>query len=105
MTVGGQTAASLKQYYSRSCNEYFSYLWVWDSFRASHSGWTVTLQECGPVGASNLNCVDTPPWNNTSQQEFWSNPGYSGCGDHFAAVRFLYNQYNVPQSTEFTRVC
>ncbi|MFW6694468.1 hypothetical protein [Streptomyces sp. MAR4 CNX-425] len=30
---GGATIASVKQFYSKECNENYGYLWVWDSFR------------------------------------------------------------------------
>src|ERR1700736_3308945 len=53
VTVGGQTAASVKEYYSPACREAFAYLWVWDSFRANHSGWNVALEECAPQSGNN----------------------------------------------------
>lgn len=39
ITVDGATAASVKQYYSPSCNKNYGYVWVWQSFRDSHSYW------------------------------------------------------------------
>ncbi|MFD8720597.1 hypothetical protein ACFV2H_22040 [Streptomyces sp. NPDC059629] len=108
VTVGGQTAASLKQYYSPACHEAFGYLWVWDSFRASHSGWNVKLRECGPVGASNPWCNTPATWSNVSSQEFWSNPNYVNycpASNMDAFVEFAYNQYDEIQTTDLAQAC
>jgi hypothetical protein len=37
--IGGQTAASVKQY--KGCNKNFGYTYVWQSYRSGHHGWTV----------------------------------------------------------------
>ncbi|MER5788917.1 hypothetical protein [Streptomyces sp. NPDC001980] len=39
ITVDGATAASVKQYYSPSCNRNYGYVFVWQSFRSAHSHW------------------------------------------------------------------
>lgn len=39
VTVGGKTAASVKQY--KGCGKNFGYTYVWQSYRSTHSGWNV----------------------------------------------------------------
>ncbi|WP_330289365.1 hypothetical protein [Streptomyces sp. NBC_00576] len=39
ITVDGATAASVKQYYSPSCNRNYGYVFVWQSFRDAHAHW------------------------------------------------------------------
>ncbi|MET9729399.1 hypothetical protein ABZZ79_01660 [Streptomyces sp. NPDC006458] len=38
-TSSGETAASVKQYYG--CNKNFGYVYVWQSFRDTHSSWRI----------------------------------------------------------------
>ncbi|WP_369247811.1 hypothetical protein [Streptomyces sp. R41] len=42
ITVDGATAASVKQYYSPSCNKNYGYVYVWQSFRSAHAHWFVS---------------------------------------------------------------
>jgi hypothetical protein len=37
--VGGQTAASVKQF--KGCGHNYGYTYVWQSYRSTHRGWTV----------------------------------------------------------------
>ncbi|NJC70716.1 hypothetical protein HC031_13470 [Planosporangium thailandense] len=37
--VGGQTAASVKQF--KGCGKNYGYTYVWQSYRSTHGGWTV----------------------------------------------------------------
>ncbi|WP_405009907.1 hypothetical protein [Kitasatospora sp. NBC_01539] len=39
LNVGGQTMASVKQY--KGCGKNYSYLYVWEGYRSSHSSWDV----------------------------------------------------------------
>jgi hypothetical protein len=39
ITSSGQTVASVKQYYG--CNKNWAYVYVWQSFRDSHSSWQI----------------------------------------------------------------
>ncbi|MDR3082365.1 MAG: hypothetical protein LBV60_15810 [Streptomyces sp.] len=39
LNVGGQTMASVKQY--KGCGKNYSYLYVWEGYRSTHSSWNV----------------------------------------------------------------
>jgi hypothetical protein len=82
VNVGGQTMASVKQY--KGCGKNYSYLYVWDGYRSTHSSWDVCTTvlanshdimdvNCGPVsnpvevwsfGAATLSqCTQAMGWN------------------------------------------
>ncbi|MDX2645783.1 hypothetical protein PV341_19890 [Streptomyces sp. PA03-1a] len=42
ITLDGMTAASVKQYYSPSCNRNYGYVFVWQQFRDAHPSWYVS---------------------------------------------------------------
>ncbi|WP_412543159.1 hypothetical protein R8Z50_12020 [Longispora sp. K20-0274] len=72
----GQSAMSIKQYWSPSCRQNFAYAFVWQSFRNSHSGtWTVSVGEAWVGGDSPGERV----FYDTRQAEFWSS-GFAGGG-------------------------
>ncbi|CAL9501139.1 hypothetical protein [Streptomyces sp. enrichment culture] len=67
ITVDGATAASVKQYYSPSCNKNYGYVWVWQSFRNSHAHWFVSAGVL--TTSNNTNHASQGDWNVT---EIWS---------------------------------
>ena len=76
----GQSAMSIKQYWSPKCQENFAYAYVWQSFRDSHSDtWTISVGEIWVQSPG----VETNPVANsavdTRQAELWS-PGFAGAG-------------------------
>ncbi|MCU1681428.1 MAG: hypothetical protein JWQ81_2167 [Amycolatopsis sp.] len=91
LTVGGQTMASVKQY--KGCSKNYSYLYVWDGYRSTHSSWqactsvvtngghTLEDENCGgsktveiwSFGASTLSqCTQALGWHGTGD---WPDPG------------------------------
>lgn len=76
----GQSAMSIKQYWSPACQENFAYAYVWQSFRDSHPGaFTIVVGEIWVHSPG----VETNPVANsavdTRQAELWS-PGFYGPG-------------------------
>ncbi|THA24684.1 hypothetical protein E4198_07965 [Streptomyces sp. RKND-216] len=67
----GQRIGSVKQFYSPSCGENYGYLWVWQSFRASHGDYDVSV---GVYSYSRDEFVGKRTWLNTNGKEYWSNP-------------------------------
>ncbi|MGW0732328.1 hypothetical protein [Streptomyces sp. NPDC002851] len=68
---GGATIASVKQFYSKECQENYGYVWVWQSFRANAAPYDVT----GGVYSYDDDTVHGKNgWKATTQQEFWSAP-------------------------------
>ena len=67
ITVNGVTAASVKQF--KGCNQNYGYVYVWDSFRASHSKYEI----CASVRVTGearqgVQCSDP----RTNTREKWS---------------------------------
>lgn len=66
----GKVIASVKQFYSRACNENYGYLWVWKSFRDSDPRpYDVTV---GVYNWDNGMTVGKRSWTGTRHHEFWS---------------------------------
>lgn len=66
---GGETLASVKQFYSKKCDENYGYLWVWDSFHTNAKPYDVTL---GVYDYAQDTTHGKGVWNGTTQQEFWT---------------------------------
>ena len=89
-----QPAMSVKQFWSPGCRENFAYAFVWQSFRAGHSGtWTLSLGEIRVQSPG----VETNPvsasYPDTRLAEAWS-PGFAGGGRcTYAEAALLYGSY------------
>jgi len=86
----GQSAMSIKQYWSPACQENFAYAYVWQSFRDSHPGkYTINVGEIWVHSPG----VETNPVANTAvdtrQAELWS-PGFAGAGRCTYATGVLF---------------
>jgi hypothetical protein len=68
---GGVHVASVKQFYSPSCQQNYGYLWVWDSYRDKTKAYDVTV---GVYSYNQDATVGLRSWSATHLQEFWSNP-------------------------------
>ena len=68
---GGVHVASVKQFYSASCNENYGYLWVWDSYRDKVKSYDITV---GVYSYDQDATVGKRSWEATHEQEFWSDP-------------------------------
>ncbi|NGO70427.1 hypothetical protein [Streptomyces boncukensis] len=66
---GGETIGSVKQFYSKKCNENYGYLWVWESFHQDAKPYDVTL---GVYDYAEDTTHGKGSWNATTQQEFWT---------------------------------
>lgn len=65
----GEPVASVKQFYSPDCDENYGYVWVWESFRSTHSEYDVSVA----VKSYDTNKVHGQRhWDDTNAQEFWS---------------------------------
>ncbi|MDH6129077.1 hypothetical protein [Kitasatospora sp. GP82] len=64
LNVDGQTMASVKQY--KGCGKNYSYLYVWEGYRSSHSGWDV----CAAVVVDGSHVQD--PQCGHNEVEIWS---------------------------------
>ncbi|MDJ1132079.1 hypothetical protein [Streptomyces iconiensis] len=64
----GTTLASVKQFYSKKCNENYGYLWVWESFHQNAKPYDVTL---GVYNYTSDTTYGANAWKGT-QQEFWT---------------------------------
>lgn len=67
---GGVRIASVKQFYSKSCNENYGYLWVWDAFHQNNRDYDITV---GVYSYTQDEIFGKRSWTNTSGQEYWSN--------------------------------
>ncbi|MDH6130937.1 hypothetical protein P3T37_000304 [Kitasatospora sp. MAA4] len=65
LNVGGQTMASVKQF--KGCGKNYSYLYVWDGYRSSHSSWDV----CAAIVTGGGHDVQDPMCGHNSV-EVWS---------------------------------
>ncbi|GHJ34917.1 hypothetical protein [Streptomyces sp. TS71-3] len=65
----GAHVASVKQFYSPSCNVNYGYLWVWDSFRNKYSAYDTSI---GVYNYAKDTVAGQLSWKATHQQEFWS---------------------------------
>ncbi|MEU0956714.1 hypothetical protein ABZ353_30945 [Streptomyces niveus] len=81
----GAHVASVKQFYSKSCNENYGYLWVWDSFRKTSKDYDVSV---GVYSYSQEDYFGTRVWTDHNGQEFWSG-GADTVKDCTAAVGSL----------------
>ncbi|MEV5576886.1 hypothetical protein AB0L06_43265 [Spirillospora sp. NPDC052269] len=90
----GQSAMSIKQYWSPSCQQNFAYAYVWQSYRNSHSGtWTVDLGEVWVHSPGVETSESDRTVYNTRQADFWS-PGFSGGGKcTYADATLIYGSY------------
>jgi len=97
----GQSAVSVKQYWSPACQENFAYAYVWQSFRDSHSGtWTISVGEIWVHSPG----VETNPVANsavdTRQAELWS-PGFAGAGRcTYATAAVQYGNHVTDGNTD-----
>lgn len=66
---GSTTVASVKQFYSKKCNENYGYLWVWDSYRDTAPKYDVTV---GVFDYADDTSHGRNFYTGTKQQEFWS---------------------------------
>lgn len=82
----GQKIGSVKQFYSPDCQENYGYLWVWDSFRNTHSDYDVSV---GVFSYDRDAVVGKRSWYDTNGQEFWSNPAntVSDCTSAVGTIR------------------
>lgn len=65
LNVGGQTMASVKQY--KGCGKNYSYLYVWEGYRSTHSSWDV----CAAIVTNGGHDVQDPRCDHNSV-ELWS---------------------------------
>lgn len=68
---GGDTVASVKQFYSPKCQENYGYLWVWQSFRDGEEDYDVST---AVYSYSQDEILGQRAWTNSDGQEFWSYP-------------------------------
>ena len=66
VTVSGQTMASVKQY--KGCGKNYSYLYVWEGYRSTHSSWDV----CTTVLANSHDIMDVSCGATQNPVEVWS---------------------------------
>jgi len=65
----GVTIASVKQFYSPDCQENYSYVWIWESFRKTAGDYDVTA---AIYSSTQDEVLGGRSWLNTQGQEFWS---------------------------------
>ncbi|GGJ83740.1 hypothetical protein GCM10011583_14230 [Streptomyces camponoticapitis] len=65
----GAHIASVKQFYSKSCNENYGYLWVWDSFRNVNKDYDVSV---AVYSYTKDDYFGGQEWTDHNAQEFWS---------------------------------
>ncbi|HZG03088.1 MAG TPA: hypothetical protein VE546_05855 [Streptomyces sp.] len=65
----GERIASVKQFYSPSCQENYGYLWVWDSFRQTAGDYDVSV---AVYSYSRDEVLGQESWTNSTVREFWS---------------------------------
>lgn len=65
----GAHIASVKQFYSKTCNENYGYLWVWDSFRKTSKDYDVSV---AVYSYSQEDFFGGRAWTDHNGQEFWS---------------------------------
>ncbi|MFR9674358.1 hypothetical protein [Streptomyces sp. TR06-5] len=82
----GEKIGSVKQFYSPACDENYGYLWVWQSFHDTHSGYDVSI---GVFSYDRGTVVGRRSWSGTNGQEFWSNGAttVSECTSALGTVR------------------
>ncbi|MFF4748440.1 hypothetical protein ACWD5R_00985 [Streptomyces sp. NPDC002514] len=81
----GAHVASVKQFYSPSCQRNYGYLWVWQSFRDKVKDYDVGV---GVYSYARDGVVGEKGWTATNAQEFWSLPAATA-GECTAAVGHL----------------
>ncbi|OEV03838.1 hypothetical protein [Streptomyces oceani] len=69
ITRGGETIASVKQFYSPKCDENYGYLWVWDSFRDREDDYDVST---AVYSYTQDEVLGGDSWTNSNGQEYWS---------------------------------
>ena len=82
ITRNGETIGSVKQFYSAECDENYSYLWVWESFRDQVSAYDVHISLYSYM--TDAHAVEQS-WIHTHEQEFWSE-GIAWRGEYSSAV-------------------
>lgn len=65
----GETIASVKQFYSKECNENYGYVWVWDSFHDTAGPYDLIV---GVHSYGDDSVHGKQSWNATDLQEAWS---------------------------------
>jgi len=97
----GQSAMSIKQYWSPSCHENYAYAYVWQQFRDSHSGsWTISVGEIWVHSPGNETNHVSDTAVDTRQAELWS-PGFAGAGRcTYATAALLYGHYSTDGNTD-----
>ncbi|MFC0540592.1 hypothetical protein [Kutzneria chonburiensis] len=97
----GQSAMSIKQYWSPRCQENYAYAYVWQQFRDSHPGsWTISVGEIWvkSPGVETNPVADTAV--NTRQAELWS-PGFYGAGRcTYATAALFWGNYDADGNTD-----
>jgi hypothetical protein len=81
----GDTMASVKEFYSPSCNEDYGYLWVWDSFLRTGEYYDASI---GVFDYDQDKTVGQESIPSSRNQEFWSH-GVVTTGDCTAGVGSL----------------
>ncbi|AXK35276.1 hypothetical protein DVA86_24170 [Streptomyces armeniacus] len=82
---GGETIASVKQFYSPECKENYSYVWVWQSFTDKQDDYDVSA---GVYSYTQDKQLGTVTWPKDNGQEYWSE-GAATVDDCTAAVGTL----------------
>ncbi|AXK36094.1 hypothetical protein DVA86_29355 [Streptomyces armeniacus] len=68
---GSETIASVKQFYSPTCQENYGYLWVWQGFRDKHGDYDVNS---AVYSYSQDEVLGARAWTDSNGQEYWSYP-------------------------------
>ncbi|WP_326687949.1 hypothetical protein OIE63_12835 [Streptomyces sp. NBC_01795] len=66
---GGETIASVKQFYSPECKENYSYVWLWQDFVDKEDTYTVSAGVYSHTRGKELGTVN---WAADKGQEYWS---------------------------------
>lgn len=91
LSVDGQSALSIKQYWSPECQENYGYAYVWQSFRDSHPGtWDIVVDEIWVHSPGVYTAPVTNSVVQSRQVELWT-PGFKGAGRcTYATALFSY---------------
>jgi hypothetical protein len=98
----GGTAASVKQFWSPMCAQNFAYVYVWQSFRDTHTSWSVDVVEVYVDSAGNETVEGEQYSANTRGSDFWSH-GYSGGGKCTYAYGTLFYGSHFGEAKTDTR--
>ncbi|MBA0049944.1 hypothetical protein E0L36_03225 [Streptomyces sp. AJS327] len=86
ITKDGKTIASVKQFYSKECQENYGYLWVWEDFRDGAEPYDVSV---GVYSDEDDTVHGKRSWKATDRQEFWSSGSdtVADCTSGFGELR------------------